>query len=83
MGSIVQIAFFLTPVMWNPELLGDHAYIAAFNPFYHMLEIMRSPLLGQPFPLDSFAAVIAMTVINFAIAALFFRRFRSRIAYWV
>lgn len=83
MGSIIQIAFFLTPVMWKPELLGDQAYIANLNPFYHMLQIMRAPLLGQEVSLGSFWAVIAMTLVNFAVAALFFRRFRSRIAYWV
>ena len=49
-GSVIQIAFFMTPVMWKPELLGSRTYIVEFNPFYHLIEVMRSPLLGKPVP---------------------------------
>jgi lipopolysaccharide transport system permease protein len=81
--SVVQIAFFMTPVMWKPELLGDRTYIVELNPFYHMIEVMRAPLLGKPFPIDSYIALGLITVLNLLVATLFFRRFRSRIAYWV
>ena len=46
-NSIVQIVFFVTPIMWKPELLRTRSYIAEFNPFYHLVEIVRAPLLGQ------------------------------------
>ena len=82
-GSVIQIAFFMTPVMWKPELLGDRAYIVELNPFYHMIEVMRAPLLGKPFPFDSYIALGLISVVNLLVATVFFRRFRSRIAYWV
>src|SRR3954451_8109770 len=82
-GSVIQIAFFVTPVMWKPELLGDRTYIVEFNPFYHLIEVMRAPLLGKPFPFESYTALGLITIVNLLVAMLFFRRFRSRIAYWV
>ena len=82
-GSVVQIAFFMTPVMWKPELLGSRTYIVELNPFYHLIEVMRAPLLGNPFPLDSYIALGLITLVNLLVATVFFRRFRSRIAYWV
>src|SRR6266436_4655263 len=42
-NSVVQIVFFVTPIMWKPELLHSRAYIAEFNPFYHLMEIVRAP----------------------------------------
>ena len=82
-GSVIQIAFFMTPVMWKPELLEGRAYIVEFNPFYHLIEVMRAPLLGKPFPVDSYIALGLITIVNLLVATMFFRRFRSRIAYWV
>jgi lipopolysaccharide transport system permease protein len=82
-GSVIQIAFFMTPIMWKPELLEGRTYIVEFNPFYHLIEVMRAPLLGKPFPVDSYIALGLITVVNLLVATLFFRRFRSRIAYWV
>ncbi len=45
-ASIMQIAFFLTPVIWQPEQLGEHAVYLPLNPFFTLIEIVRAPLLG-------------------------------------
>jgi lipopolysaccharide transport system permease protein len=82
-SSSTQVIFFLTPVLWKPELLGRHRYIADWNPFYHLIEIVRAPLLGQWPSATTISVVCVLTLINFAIAAVFFPRFRARIAYWI
>jgi ABC-2 type transport system permease protein/lipopolysaccharide transport system permease protein len=82
-ASGVQIVFFVTPIMWKPDLLQDRGYIAALNPFFHMIELVRAPLLGSSPSLASYLAVFVITVINVAVVGAFFVRFRSRIAYWV
>jgi lipopolysaccharide transport system permease protein len=82
-ASVIQIAFFITPVMWRPELLGADSLIVMLNPFFHLIEIVRAPLLGYAFPTQSYIAVVILTVINSAIAATFFASFRCRISYWV
>ena len=82
-NSVVQIVFFVTPIMWKPELLHSRAYIAEFNPFYHLMEIVRAPLLGSLPSANSYLAVLAITLINMIFVGAFFARFRSRISYWV
>jgi lipopolysaccharide transport system permease protein len=82
-SSVVQIIFFVTPIMWKPELLGRRAYIADLNPFYHLLEIVRAPLLGHVPSLLNYLAVLLITAVNLGLAGLVFTRFRSRIAYWI
>jgi lipopolysaccharide transport system permease protein len=82
-GSVVQIVFFVTPIMWKPELLGAHSALMTLNPFYHLCEIVRAPLLGYLPSLENYVAVAVVTVLNLLLAALIFARFRSRISYWV
>jgi lipopolysaccharide transport system permease protein len=80
--SSVQIIFFVTPIMWKPELLGDQSLVE-FNPFYHLIEIVRAPLLGITPSLDTWLAVLLITLVNVAISGAIFIRFRARISYWV
>lgn len=81
--SIVQIMFFLTPVLWRPESLGRHAWAAQLNPLNHLIEIVRAPLVDGRVPVGSWLYVLIMTVAGFAFVVPVFARFRARIAYWV
>lgn len=82
-NSVVQIVFFVTPIMWNPALLRTRYYIAELNPFYHLVEIVRAPLLGHLPSTTTYIAVLVVTLINLLVVGAFFSRFRSRISYWV
>ena len=83
MASIVQVAFFLTPIIWKPELLPDRALIITLNPFFHSLELVRAPLLGQaPEPI-SWIETLGITALGWLVTLLMYRRYRWRIVYWV
>ena len=82
-NSAIQIIFFVTPIFWKPELLKSRSYITDFNPFFHLLEIVRAPLLGTMPTAKNYLAVLLITLINIAVAGAFFSRYRARIAYWV
>lgn len=43
--SIFQILFLITPIIWPVSAVGKRIEIAMFNPFYHMIELIRAPLL--------------------------------------
>ena len=53
------------------------------NPFYHFIEVVRAPLLGQAPGLLSWIVVLSMTLGGWLVTFEFFRRHRRRIAYWV
>ncbi len=89
--SVVQLMFFLTPIVWvydelvnspNPDI-AERARLAEFNPFLHFLEIVRRPLLGQDQLWRHWAVVLVITVVGWALTMLVLRRFRSRVSYWV
>ena len=82
-ASIVRICFFVTPIIWMPELVPQRAMVLEFNPFYHLVEVVRAPLLGEVPGLSSWIAVLSMTIGGWVLAFAFFRRYRWRIAYWV
>lgn len=89
--SIVQLAFFLTPIVWiygdllnspNPAI-AERARLAELNPFLHFLEIIRQPMLGQPQELRHWVVVAVITVVGWGVTLFVLKRYRSRISYWV
>jgi lipopolysaccharide transport system permease protein len=82
-NSFVQVVFFVTPIFWKPELLKGRSFVTEFNPLYHLVEIVRAPMLGHVPSLASYFAVALITLANFILVSLFFSRFRSRISYWI
>jgi ABC-2 type transport system permease protein len=89
--SVVQLAFFLTPIVWmyqtlvnspNPTVAA-RARLAELNPFLHFVEILRRPMLGEPQELRFWIVVLAITVVGWGLTLYVLRRFRARVAYWV
>jgi ABC-2 type transport system permease protein/lipopolysaccharide transport system permease protein len=80
--SSMQIVFFVTPILWKPELLSDRR-VVDFNPLFHLIEVARAPLLGHVPPLNSWLAVLLITSVNVVVSVAMFARYRSRISYWV
>lgn len=83
--SLLQVVFYLTPVIWMPKLLPSRAgvYLLDSNPFYHMLEIVRAPLLGQMPSATNWVVSIAIAVIGWLATIAFFGRYKNRVAYWL
>ncbi len=83
-GAILPLLFFVTPIMWLPEMLGEkRQFLVELNPLTHFLSIVRDPLLGRAPDVTSYEVVVAITLLGYACAWLAFRRYRSRIAFWV
>jgi lipopolysaccharide transport system permease protein len=82
-SNIVQLAFFVSPILWKPELLGSDTAWMALNPFYAILETVRGPLLEGGGPPLAWLSAVLFTALHVAVAAMLFMRFRARIAFWV
>ena len=83
-ANVMQLAFFLTPILWKPELLKDMAVWLPLNPFYAVLETLRAPLVeGHGGGLAVWAAALLYSVVLGGLALAFFVRFRGRLAFWV
>ena len=84
-GSIIQIIFYLTPIMWMPNLLPQRAglYLLDLNPAYHLIEIVRSSLLGQLPTAMNWKVSLALALIGWVMALAVYGRYKRRIAYWL
>jgi ABC-type polysaccharide/polyol phosphate export permease len=84
-NSVLQVVFYLTPIMWMPKLLPQRAgiFLLDLNPLYHMLEVVRAPLLGDYPSITNWTVSLALAVIGWIAAVVFYGRFRNRIAYWL
>lgn len=80
--AITLPLMFLTPIFWMPSQMGDLMQYLWWNPFFHYLMIVRTPVLDGTVPLESwlFAGILygIMTVLAFLLLA----RYRQRIVYW-
>ncbi|WP_375450216.1 ABC transporter permease [uncultured Devosia sp.] len=81
--NLIQVVFFVTPVFWSVEVLPTRPAFVHFNPMYHLLEVVRAPLLGKLPSSESWLSVIALSVAGLAVTAYLYRRAYARIAYWV
>lgn len=85
LGSALQMGFYVTPIVWAPTVMLERgrSIIVNANPFYHLIELVRAPLLGEVPSWLSYLIVVIFSALA-AICALFLiKRFGFRISYWV
>jgi ABC-2 type transport system permease protein/lipopolysaccharide transport system permease protein len=54
-----------------------------FNPLFHMVEVIRAPILGEAIELTTYYYIGTMTVLGWAIAALLYRRYARFVPLWI
>lgn len=83
-GNLVQILMFVTPVFWLPSALGDHAHkFVMLNYMYHLIEVMRAPMLGSAPSVISYEVTIVGALLGWLVAFELYARFRCRVPYWL
>jgi len=86
MASVTTIAFYVTPVMWYPSLIGDNNLahlLLGLNPFYHWLQIVRLPILGDWPTWQNWGLSLLSAAIGWSVTLLAHRKYKNLIAYWV
>ena len=83
LGAALAFMFLVTPVFWRKESLGDRMWIADYNPLYHLLEVIRAPLMGQPAAPVSWGVAVVLAIGLTAVGTLAFMRFRRVLNYWI
>ena len=82
--TALSITMLITPIFWPVDALsGLHRLVFIdLNPLYHLIEIVRAPLLREiPPPIDYLVVFIIM-IVGWVLAFVTFQKFRRRIAFW-
>ena len=82
-ASVLQVVFFLTPIFWSTAAMPTRPHFVQFNPLFHLLEIVREPLLGNAPHLTSWGISVMFAAAGCLVTYLLYRRAYTRIAYWV
>jgi homopolymeric O-antigen transport system permease protein len=84
--SLLRIAFFITPIVWSPHDHGRSEFIGLFlytNPFYYLLEIVRSPLIDDRIPWFEIGVVAAAALVVWVLASHVYARGKNYIPLWI
>jgi lipopolysaccharide transport system permease protein len=82
-AAIMQIAFYVTPIIFRPVALTRFSLIVRLNPLAHLIELVRAPLIGEwPTPI-TWGVAIGMAVFGWIFALALTGRYLKRIPYWV
>jgi lipopolysaccharide transport system permease protein len=83
--SLLMVSFYVTPIIWMPQSLPVEFrdVVLTYNPFYHLMELVRGPLLGYSPALENWLVGIGLLVIGNGIAWWLARRLWWRVVYWL
>ncbi|MET0181615.1 MAG: ABC transporter permease [Caulobacterales bacterium] len=81
--SAMQLVFFLTPIFWMPEHAGPRSVFVEANPFYHLIELVRAPMLGAPADLRHWIFSFWILGAAFVMALVSVSLTRRRVALWI
>ena len=84
-GSLIQVFFYVTPIIWMPGALSARSanLLVDPNPVYHLVQLVRAPILGSGPTMLNWTVSIVMAILGSCIALWFFGKYKKRIAYWL
>lgn len=80
--TFMRAMFFVTPIFWFPEQLGDAMDYLWWNPFAHYIWIFRTPLLEGYVPWESWIFTGVTSFILVATSLTIYAFFRRRMVFW-
>lgn len=83
--SLIQVFFYATPIIWMPGAVNARVstWIVNTNPAYHLLELVRAPILGYCPSILSWTVALASAFLGSLLTLWFFGCYKKRIAYWI
>ena len=82
-SSAIQVTMFITPIMFMKDMLHRQAFPADANPFYHIIESIRAPMLGQAPQMTTWLFLTGLFLISLLTELYLVRRAGHRIPYLV
>jgi ABC-type polysaccharide/polyol phosphate export permease len=74
---------FMTPVFWKSDRFGAHHIFLELNPFYHMLQGVRAPLLGTEVAPHTYLILTVMALVGWGVTFSIFAITRRRIVHYL
>ncbi|AOK66853.1 ABC transporter permease [Burkholderia multivorans] len=82
-SALLQVAFYVTPIIFRPDALNRFSFIVEWNPLAYLIDLVRGPLIGQMPSELTWAVTVGMAAVGWPLALLMTGRYLKRIPYWV
>jgi ABC-type polysaccharide/polyol phosphate export permease len=85
-NNIFMFVFLLTPIVWHADSMPPGSIrgtVMRFNPLFHMIEVVRSPILGHPVAPSSLYYLAVMTIVGWLLAFIAYRRYARFVPIWI
>ena len=85
-ANIFTFVFLITPIIWHADTMpigSLRGSLMRFNPFYHMVELVRAPILGDVIEPFTFSYLACMTIGGWLIAFFAYRRYARYVPLWI
>ncbi|QYO77779.1 ABC transporter permease [Devosia salina] len=84
-SSVIQVLIYVTPIFYSIDRLTEFQRIWILTPnlLYHLVVVLRSPLMGEAAPLSSYLILCVAFVIGSLFTAWFFGRRKHNIVFWI
>ena len=83
LATVMSLLFVLTPVFWIPAAGQGTSIFVQLNPFYHMLEVAREPLLNHWPTLKNWVVALLTTLASLGFGTVVYATQRASIIYWL
>jgi len=81
--AIMQVMFFVTPIVFEYSRIPGGDKLSAYNPFFHLLVVTRGYIVNEDVTLFNWIAVLVINIIGIGLTLWVLRRSRPKLAYWV
>lgn len=84
-SSVLTLSFYLTPIIWMPDSLPAEFrnIVLTWNPFYHLMELIRSPILGSAPSALNWGFSLGIFFVLGLFAWWVSRKYSWKIVYWL
>ena len=79
----LRVLFILTPIFWTKKIVEDREYLIDYNPLFHLIELIRNPLMQKDISLINLNVSICVLVFSLIISFfIYFNNFKI-IKHWI
>lgn len=82
-NSLIQIVYYITPIMWMPYQIHKHQYLLLINPIFSTMQIIKGPILGEIPTISVYLSALIYSFVLWGLAWIMFIRSKTRLAFWI
>lgn len=84
LSHFLYAAFLITPILWQIDRLRDKLWVAWYNPLFHMIEVVRVPMLTGDWPVYSYLVAICLSCFGLILSRSLYKINRKMLVFrWI